>query len=234
MYAIVDIAGQQFKVEKDKKIFVHRLESEAGSQVDFDKVLLIDNEKSVVVGAPFIDGAMITVKVLEHLKGDKVIVFKKKRRKGYRVKNGHRQYLTQVLVEEIVEKGGKPRQVIKAKQSPKPPAEIKSKATVVEPEVKEKVAEAEVTSQVKKQASETKPAAKKPAAKKATAEKAPVAEKTKKAPAKTKTVEKPKAESKKAPAKAATKKAVKPAEKKSTAKKAAKAPAKKSTGKEKK
>jgi large subunit ribosomal protein L21 len=98
MYAIVEIAGQQFKVEKDQQIFVHRLDSEEGSKIDFDKVLLLDDSGSVNVGAPVITGAKVTAKVLEHLKGDKVIVFKKKRRKGYKVKNGHRQYLTKLEI----------------------------------------------------------------------------------------------------------------------------------------
>ncbi len=102
MYAIVEIAGQQFKVEKDKKIFVHRLENEEGANVEFPDVLLIDNEGEVKVGAPIIDGAVVKAKVLGHLKGDKVIVFKKKRRKGYKKKNGHRQQFTQLLIEDIV------------------------------------------------------------------------------------------------------------------------------------
>jgi large subunit ribosomal protein L21 len=102
MYAIVEIAGQQFKVEKDSKLYVHRLDAEEGSNVDFDKVLLVDNEGTVNVGTPTVKGAKITAKVLSHLKGDKVIVFKKKRRKGYKKRNGHRQYLTQVQVESIV------------------------------------------------------------------------------------------------------------------------------------
>ncbi|GAB1474253.1 hypothetical protein MASR2M69_16940 [Bacteroidota bacterium] len=101
MYAIVDIAGQQFKVEKDRKIFVHRLKAEEGSSVSFEKVLLVDNNGAVKVGAPYIDGASVKATVLAHLKGDKVIVFKKKRRKGYSKKNGHRQYLTQLQIEEI-------------------------------------------------------------------------------------------------------------------------------------
>ena len=98
MYAIVDIAGQQFKVEEDQQIFVHRLEAKEGSKVNFEKVLLMDNSGKVNVGAPVIKGAKVTAKVLEHLKGDKVIVFKKKRRKGYKVKNGHRQYLTKLEI----------------------------------------------------------------------------------------------------------------------------------------
>jgi large subunit ribosomal protein L21 len=101
MYAIVDIAGQQFKVEKDKKIFVHRLADAEGAQVTFDNVLLVDNDGNVKVGAPKIDGATVTAKVLSHLKGDKVIVFKKKRRKTYQKSNGHRQYLSQILIEDI-------------------------------------------------------------------------------------------------------------------------------------
>ncbi len=101
MYAIVEIAGQQFKVEKDKKLFVHNLGEEVGTSVEFEKVLLIDNEGKVKVGTPVVKGAKVTAKVLEHLKGDKVMVFKKKRRKGYRVRNGHRQQLTQIQIEEI-------------------------------------------------------------------------------------------------------------------------------------
>ncbi len=102
MYAIVEIAGQQFKVEKQKKVFVHRLAAAEGSMVEFDKVLLIENGGDVKVGLPVVDGAKITAKVLEHTKGDKVLVFKKKRRKGYQKLNGHRQQFTQVLIEEIV------------------------------------------------------------------------------------------------------------------------------------
>ncbi len=102
MYAIVEIAGQQFKVEKDSKLYVHRLSAEEGSIIDFEKVLLIDNDGAINVGTPIIEGAKITAKVLSHLKGDKVIVFKKKRRKGYQKSNGHRQYLSQIQVESIV------------------------------------------------------------------------------------------------------------------------------------
>ena len=101
MYAIVEIAGQQFKVEKDQKIFVHRLEGEEGASLDFDKVLLIEDGKKIKVGTPLVEGAKVSAKILSHLKGDKVIVFKKKRRKGYKVKNGHRQYLTKISIESI-------------------------------------------------------------------------------------------------------------------------------------
>ncbi|MDY0253560.1 MAG: 50S ribosomal protein L21 [Tenuifilaceae bacterium] len=102
MYAIVNIAGQQFKVQKDQKIFVHRLEAEEGTEINFDKVLLVDNEGKVTIGSPTVENAKVTAKVLDHVKGDKVIVFKKKRRKGYKVKNGHRQQFTQIQIGEIV------------------------------------------------------------------------------------------------------------------------------------
>ena len=105
MYAIVEIAGQQFKVEKDQRLFVHRLEDKEGAKITFEKVLLIDNDGKVNVGAPVVAGASVTAKVLEHLKGDKVLIFKKKRRKGYQKENGHRQYLTQIKIEAISEKG---------------------------------------------------------------------------------------------------------------------------------
>ena len=104
MYASVEIAGQQFKVSKDQKLFVHRLPNEEGEKVTFDRVLLVDNNGAITVGAPAISGASVEAKVLKHLKGDKVLVFKKKRRKGYKVKNGHRQYLTQVVIENVVVK----------------------------------------------------------------------------------------------------------------------------------
>ncbi|MBC8755579.1 50S ribosomal protein L21 [Kordia sp. YSTF-M3] len=107
MYAIVEMAGQQFKVAKDQKVFVHRLAVEEGEKVTFDNVLLLDDNGQVTVGAPAITGASVEAKVLKHLKGDKVIVFKKKRRKGYRVKNGHRQSLTEIVVENILASGTK-------------------------------------------------------------------------------------------------------------------------------
>ena len=94
MYAIVEIAGQQFKVEKDRKVYVHRL-------AEFDSVLLVDNDGQVKIGTPKVEGAKVTAKVLSHLKGDKVIIFKKKRRKTFERKNGHRQYLTQIQIESI-------------------------------------------------------------------------------------------------------------------------------------
>jgi len=124
MYAIVEIAGQQFKVKKDQQIFVHRLESEEGSKVDFENVLLIDSGGKINVGAPAVKGAKVTAKVLEHLKGDKVIVFKKKRRKGYKVKNGHRQYLTKLEILQIDEKAA-------VKKAPAKKSETKTESKTV-------------------------------------------------------------------------------------------------------
>lgn len=102
MYVIVDIQGQQFKVEQDQKLFVHRINADQGSEVEFEKVMLVDNDGEVTVGTPVVDGAKVVVEVLSHLKGDKVLVFKKKRRKGYRKLNGHRQQFSEVRVKEII------------------------------------------------------------------------------------------------------------------------------------
>jgi len=101
MYAIVEIAGQQFKVEKDSKIFVHRLDKKEGGKIKFDQVLLVDNDGEVNVGAPIIKGAKVEAKVIEHVRGDKVQVFKKKRRKGYQKQTGHRQDFTQIEIKSI-------------------------------------------------------------------------------------------------------------------------------------
>jgi large subunit ribosomal protein L21 len=128
MYAIVDIAGQQFKVEKDQKLYVHRLDADAGKTVQFDRVLLIDDNGKVNIGAPAISGAQVSATVLEHLKGDKVIVFKKKRRKGYRKKNGHRQYLTEIQIREIKASGAKPAAKAEKAEKAAPKAETKAEA----------------------------------------------------------------------------------------------------------
>ena len=129
MYAIVEMAGQQFKVAKDQKVFVHRLEAKEGQKVTFDKVLLLDEEGKITVGAPAIEGAAVEAKVLQHLKGDKVIVFKKKRRKGYQKKNGHRQYLTEIQIASIVASGAKKSAPAAKAEAPKAKAEApKSKA----------------------------------------------------------------------------------------------------------
>jgi large subunit ribosomal protein L21 len=102
MYAIVEIAGQQFKAEAGRRLYVHRLEAERGSVVEFEKVLLIDTDGAVRVGIPTVEGAKVVCEVLSHLKGDKVIIFKKKRRKGYKKCNGHRQYFTELRINEVV------------------------------------------------------------------------------------------------------------------------------------
>ena len=103
MYAIVEILGQQFKVEAGKELFIHRMaEADRGSQVEFEKVLLIDNAGAVTVGTPTVEGAKVVCEVVSHLRGDKVLVFHKKRRKGYRKLNGHRQDLTELTVKQIV------------------------------------------------------------------------------------------------------------------------------------
>ena len=101
MYAIVEIAGQQFKIEQGRKVYVHRLNAEEGSQVKFDRVMLVEDSGNVKVGTPTIKGAEVTATVLNHLKGEKVLVFKKKRRKGYQKMNGHRQYLTSIQINSI-------------------------------------------------------------------------------------------------------------------------------------
>lgn len=102
MYVIVDIQGQQFKVKQDQKLFVHRINADQGSEVEFANVMLVDNEGAITVGTPLIDGAKVVVEVLSHVKGDKVLVFKKKRRKGYSKLNGHRQQFSEVRVKEII------------------------------------------------------------------------------------------------------------------------------------
>ena len=151
MYAIVEIAGHQFKVEKDQKVFVNRLQTEEGKKVNFDNVLLIGDGDNTTIGAPAIDGAQVSAKVLKHLKGDKVIVFKKKRRKGYRVKNGHRQALSEIVIEGIKASGAK-------KAAPK------KETKKAEP----KKAEAKATAPKAEKAAPKKVAPKKAAAKKAT------------------------------------------------------------------
>ncbi len=129
MYAIVEIAGQQFKVAKDQKVFVHRLATDEGKKVSFDNVLLISDDIKITIGAPAIGGAQVGAKVLRHLKGDKVIVFKKKRRKGYQVKNGHRQALSEIIIESIVASGAKKAAPAKAEKAA-PKAKTKKAASV--------------------------------------------------------------------------------------------------------
>tara|TARA_B100001146_G_C16131239_1_gene412486 strand:- start:279 stop:962 length:684 start_codon:yes stop_codon:yes gene_type:complete len=132
MYAIVEIAGQQVKVAKDQKVFVNRLPVEEGKKVSFDNVLLIGDGDNITIGAPAINGAQIGAKVVKHLKGDKVIVFKKKRRKGFRKKNGHRQYLSEIVIESIVASGATPAKKEEAKKA-EPKKETKAKAETKAP-----------------------------------------------------------------------------------------------------
>ena len=163
MYAIVEIAGQQYKVEKDQQIFVHRLEGEEGSKVSFDNVLLTADGDKIQVGAPAVEGISVSGKILEHLKGDKVIVFKKKRRKGYKKRNGHRQYLTKVEITGFGTSTGSAT-ASKAKAAPKKeeaPKKEAAKAT----EAKAPKA-APKTDEAKKAPAKAKPAAKKAAPKK--------------------------------------------------------------------
>jgi large subunit ribosomal protein L21 len=167
MYAIVEIAGLQYKVAKKQRVFVHRLEATEGSAIELGKVLLIDNNGKITVGAPEIDGARVAAKVLSHLKGDKVIVFKKKRRKGYQKLNGHRQQLTELLIQGILGKGEKLSAddakieaasilELKARSAAKPSKLVFADAT----------AEAEVEEAPKKKAPAKKAAAKKTTRKK--------------------------------------------------------------------
>ena len=164
MYAIVEIAGQQFKVAKDQKVFVHRLEEKEGSKVSFDKVLFLDDGK-ITIGAPVIENAVVTAKVLGHLKGDKVIVLKKKRRKGFRKKNGHRQYLSQILIEGISVKAPAKKAATKTEEIKTEKAAPAAKKAAPAKKTTTKEAKAPVKAAPKK-AAPKKAAAKKPAAKK--------------------------------------------------------------------
>ena len=102
MYAIVEISGKQFKVEKKQKLFVNRLDVAEGKKISFDNVLMVNDGSKSSVGTPNVSGVQVDAKVLKHLKSDKVIVFKKKRRKGYKVKNGHRQAITEIEISDIL------------------------------------------------------------------------------------------------------------------------------------
>ena len=132
MNAIVEISGKQFKVEKDTKLFVNRLDAKEGDKVTFDNVLLLDNGSKVILGKPTVKDAIVEAKVLKHLKDDKVIVFKKKRRKGYKVKNGHRQALTEIIIEKVSEKA------VKAKPAKKSAEDKSSKTNKAAPKAKSK------------------------------------------------------------------------------------------------
>lgn len=180
MYAIVEIAGQQFKVEEGRKIFVHRLEAEEGKNLEFDRVLLIEAGDKVIIGEPVITDFIVKGKVLDHVRGDKVIIFKKKRKKGYRVKNGHRQNFTQVEIVSIGKKGADKKTVSE-----------KSEVKAVKPEIAEEPLKVEKSDtgkpaskkagqkkEVKAEGLTKKPAAKKAGEKKPAAGKKPAARKS--------------------------------------------------------
>ena len=156
MYAIVEIAGQQFKVERGNKVYVHRLDANEGAKVEFDKVFLIENDGKISIGSPTVDGAKVAATVIEHVKGDKVIIFKKKRRKGYQKWNNHRQCLTQILIQGILGKGESLKEELKSE---------KAVRNFLPPSLRNKVEKVEVVA-------EKKAPAKKAAAKKAPAKKA--------------------------------------------------------------
>jgi large subunit ribosomal protein L21 len=166
MYAIVEIAGQQFKVEKKQEIFVHRLEGDEGSKVEFSEVLLIDNDGKVEVGTPVVKGAVVSAKILEHMKADKVLVFKKKRRKGYQKLNGHRQYMSKIVINDIltnVTKAAAPRkEEEKTESTPKATVKATPKPKAEKPASKKEVKKAAPKPKAEK------PKAVKPAAKKET------------------------------------------------------------------
>lgn len=182
MYAIVEIAGQQFKVEEGKKIYVHRLDAKEGQEIDFDKVLLIENENKITIGEPTIKDAIIEGKVLDHMKGDKVIVFKKKRRKGYRVKNGHRQNFSLVEIVRINEQAST-KKVNKAKETAKAADSKISEEPVAEKKSTAKTSAVKKGDTPVKKTTETKATVKKPSEEKTAAKKTAVKKPAVKKPA---------------------------------------------------
>ncbi len=156
MYAIVEIAGQQFKVERGNKVYVHRLDANEGANIEFDKVFLIDNGGKISIGSPTVDGAKVAATVIEHVKGDKVIVFKKLRRKGYQKWNNHRQLYTQILIQGVLGKGESVKEELKAEKSVR---EFLSPSQR-NPKVREEVVVAEKKAPAKKAAAKKAPAKK--------------------------------------------------------------------------
>ena len=177
MYAIVEIAGQQYKVEKDQQIFVHRLEGKEGSKVTFDQVLLTANGDKIEVGVPAVKGVSVSAKIVEHLKGDKVVVFKKKRRKGYKVRNGHRQYMTKIQIDAIGKSSGTAKKATPKAEAPK--AETTAKAAPKADAAPKKASTTKVAPKAEAKKAPAKKAASKAEAKKAAPKKA-AAPKTKK------------------------------------------------------
>ena len=142
MYAIVEIAGQQFKVERGNKVYVHRLEANEGEKIEFDKVFLLDNGGKISVGNPTVEGAKVAATVISHLRGDKVIIFKKKRRKGYQKWNNHRQSLTQILIQGVLAKGDKLESELTAVRKVRTQGPVKKAETIVSEVAVEKKAPA--------------------------------------------------------------------------------------------
>ena len=192
MYAIVEIAGHQYKVQQDQRLYVNRLKDDEGAKVSFDRVLLVDDGSKVTVGAPAVPGAAVNATVERHLKGDKVLVFKKKRRKGYQKMNGFRPSLTELVIQDI-KLGGKAK-----KAAPKKEEGAEEKAEAKKPAAKKPAA---------KKPAAKKPAAKKPAAKKPAAKKAAPKKDAADKPAAKKAAAKKPAAKKPAAKKAAPKKA---------------------------
>lgn len=188
MYAIVEIAGLQYKVAKKQRVFVHRLEANEGENIEFSKVLLIDNDGKITVGAPVVDGARVAAKVLAHVKGDKVIVFKKKRRKGYAKLNGHRQQLTELLIQAVLGKGEKlsaedakieAASILELKERSRR-QDVKKVYEMEEEEEEEEVEEVEEAEATEEESAEEAPKKAKKAAKSAPAKKAAAKKTTKK------------------------------------------------------
>lgn len=205
MYAIVEIAGQQYKVKKDQQIFVHRLEGKEGSKVTFDQVLLTDDGKNIEVGAPAVKGVSVSAKIIEHLKGDKVIVFKKKRRKGYQVRNGHRQQFSKIEIDGIgavkpasktaVKKDELKTETKKAEPKKAEPKKADAKKTEPKKEAKKSAPKAPKSSTSPKTKAKAETVKTKASAKPKTEKKAKTASDQPKAAAKPKTAAKPKANS---------------------------------------
>jgi large subunit ribosomal protein L21 len=177
MYAIVTIAGQQFKVEKGSKVIVHQLQSNVGDEVTFEKVLLIDNDGKISVGTPYVKDAAVSAQVVSHLRGDKIKVFKKKRRKGYQVLNGHRQYFTEILIDEIIASGFVKKEP-KPKKAEAKPAQVIADSQPVAAEEKPAKQATKKAAEPKKEAAKEKPAAKKTVKKESTEKAKPEAKKT--------------------------------------------------------
>ncbi|MCX6301141.1 MAG: 50S ribosomal protein L21 [Bacteroidia bacterium] len=171
MYAIVEIAGQQFKVEEGKKIFVHRLDIEEGKNIKFDHVLLVEEDGKISVGEPVVKDSFVEGKIVDHVRGDKVIVFKKKRKKGYRIKNGHRQNFTQIEIININGKTSQKKPAVKKEAIKVAVEPVAEKKSTVKKETKKPAARKE-KAEVKKPAGK-KTAEKKPAVKKSTEKKSP-------------------------------------------------------------